>query len=110
MINNIKVGERPLTQEERQQLLSMANDPDKLNKQGRISWKDVAKALSIHNKRALYDRLANYWKFKPWTGNTDKEEGALALAMNEQLEDGYAKHSLKAIVESHGGCAYQRTG
>ena len=153
VINNIKVGERPLTQEERHRLLSMANDPDKLNNKGRISWKDIAKALSIkpgmlnynrqgddgegktglignrtaqaishsvglprwnelgkekqaelvedllsiHNKRALYDRLVNYWNFEPWNGTSDKEEAALALAMNEQLEDGYGKHSLKAI-------------
>ena len=150
VINNIKIDDEPLTKEQRNKLLLMTDDPDQLNKQGRISWKDVAKALgvrskrlnynrqgddgeglignrtaqaishsiglqswtelerekrvelvedllSIHNTRALYDRLVNYWKFEPWTGTTDKEGAALALTMNEQLEDGYGKHSLKAI-------------
>ena len=153
VVNNIKIDDQPLTLKQRKQLLLMTNDPDQLNKQGRIAWKDVAKALgvhskklnynrqgdggegktglignrtaqaishsigaqrwrelvrekqvnlvedllSIHNKRALYSRLVNCWEFEPWTGTTDLEGAALALTMNEQLEDGYAKHSLKAI-------------
>ena len=153
VINNIKIDDEPLNQEQRKQLLLMANDPNQLNKQGRIARKDVAEALgvhskrlnynrqgddgegetglignrtaqaishsigsqrwkelervkqvnlvedllSMHNKRALYDRLVEDWEFEAWTGTTDKEGAALALTMNEQLEDGYAKHSLKAI-------------
>ena len=155
VVNNIKIDERLLTDEERQRLLSTANDPSRLNKQGRISWKDIAKVLGVHskrlnynrqgddgegktglignrtaqaisnsiglhrwnelgkekqvelvedllsiqNKRALYDRLVNHWQFEPWNGNAGANEEceALALTMNEQLEDGYGKHSLKAI-------------
>ncbi len=152
VVNNIQVGERPLTLKERQLLLSMTADPSRLNSHGRISWGEVAKVLgvrvkrinygqgddgegktglignrtakaisdsigyqcwnelskekqaelvedllSIHNKRALYDRLVKHWQFEPWNGNTEDEGQALSLTMNEQLEDGYGKHSLKAI-------------
>ena len=169
VVNKLKIDESPLTSVQREQLLSMANDPDQLNKQGRVAWKDVAKVLgvrskrlnfnrqgdegegktglvgnrtaqaisqsigsqrwhdlgkekqwqlvedllSINNKRALYERLVNHWKFKPWNANTEEEESeALALAMNEQLEDGYGKHSLKAInallPHLHEGLDYYR--
>ena len=153
VINNIKIKEKPLNPEQRQQLLTLADDPGRLNDKGRISWKKVASALgvkhgdinygqggdtgegktgllgnrtaqaishsigidawqelgekrtdlvedllTIHDKKALYNRLVEHWKFAPHRGedNPDKE-GALGLAMNEQLEDGYGKHSLKAV-------------
>lgn len=169
VINNIKIGEGPLNEEQRQKLLERANNPDKLNKSGRISWNDVAKALgvkrkdinyrddgdsktglfgnrtaqaisdaigidawqalsekgqaklvedllTIHNKVALYKRLSNHWydrlvnhqkedlrkagkQFAPYQPGDDPEKGALGLTMNEQLEAGYGKHSLKAINE-----------
>lgn len=57
----------------------------------------VEDLLTMHNRKALYDRLINHWKFAPWQPHDNTEEGALGLAMNEQLEDGYGKHSLKAI-------------
>jgi len=150
VINNIKVDGQPLTDEQRQALLSMADDPEHLNQKGRISWSKVKSTpeinkkslnygrgedgksekaglpgnrtiqaisksigydrwkqmdkkkqtlliedlLSINNKRALYDRLVNHWKFEPWDGQKSE---ALDLAMNEELEAGYGKHSLKAI-------------
>ncbi len=150
MINNIKIGKQPLSEEQRQTLFTLANDPDKLNKSGRIAWKEITKALgvkqhnysrgddgegktglignrtaqaisacigkdqwralspkdkialvedllSIHNKRALYKRLVGYWGFARYESGDDPAKGALGLVMNEQLEDGYGKHSLKAI-------------
>ncbi len=57
----------------------------------------VEDLLSIHNKKALYNRLVNYWKFASYRHGADPEKAALGLAMNEQLEDGYGKHSLRAI-------------
>ncbi len=157
VINNIEIGGTSLNAEQRQQLLDLADNPGKLNKSGRISWKDVAKhlgvkfkdinysrggddsegktglignrtaqaisdsigidkwqglgkgkqaelvedLLTIHNKKALYDRLVNHWKFDPYQSdsNPEKDKGALGLAMDEQLEMGYGKHSLKAVNE-----------
>ena len=52
---------------------------------------------TIHNKKALYNRLVNHWEFSPYCRDSDPEKGALGLAMNERLEDGYGKYSLKAI-------------
>ncbi len=155
VINNIQIGEKPLSAEQREQLTNLADDPERLNKQGRISWKEVARALDVkvknlnygenrddgagknglignrtaqaishsidirqwqklgkekqiklvedlhtmHNKKALYDRLVKYWKFPSYLPNRNHEKGALGLAMNEQLEDGYGKYSLKAVNE-----------
>ena len=152
VINNIKIGENPLNEEQRQKLLELANNPDALNKSGRISWSDVAKALgvkrkdinyrddgdsktglfgnktiqaisdsigidvwralgekrqtelvedllTIHNKVALYNRLVTHWKFASYQPGDDLEKGALGLTMNERLEAGYGKHSLKAVNE-----------
>ncbi len=152
VINNIKIDGTSLNAEQRQQLLDLADNPDKLNKSGRVSWKDVAKhlgveardvnynegddlvgnrtaraiihsigiekwqdlgekkqqaelvedLLTIHDKKALYDRLVNHWEFAPYQSGSNPEQaeqGALGLAMNEQLEMGYGKHSLKAVNE-----------
>lgn len=62
----------------------------------------VEDLLTIHNKVALYHRLVDHWKFAPYQSGDDLEKlekGALGLTMNEQLEDGYGKHSLKAVNE-----------
>lgn len=167
VINNIKIGPDYLDESQRLKLLNLANDPATLNKNGRISWKDVAKELgvkqkeinyqrtgeddvgtglignrtaqaicssigvekwkeiekdkektktinetnvsadkllvedllTIHNRKALYDRLVNYWGFAPYNQGDEIEKGALGLAVNEKLESGYAKHSLKATKE-----------
>lgn len=56
----------------------------------------VEDLLTIHKKEDLYKRLVDHWEFSP---RDDRKQGALGLAMNEQLEDGYGKHSLKAIKE-----------
>ncbi len=153
MVNNIKIGEAPLSKEQRRQLSALADNPNELNQSGRISWKKVAETLgvkpkdinysqggdegegktglvgnktalaisnsingrawqelgkkkqielvedllTIHNKKALYDRLVKHWNLAPYQSDGNSEEGALGLAMNEQLEDGYGKHSLKAV-------------
>ena len=153
MINNVKIDHKPLTSAQREQLLSMANDPKQTNEQSRIAWKDVAAMLkvsrrqlnydrqgdegegktgltgnrtvkeisksigiqcwhdlgehkqkqlvedllSINNKCALYDRLVNHYGFTPYDGKTGEAGQALELTMNEDLEDDYAEHSLKAI-------------
>ena len=155
VINNIIVGEKPLTEEQRNTLLQATNDPAKLNDKGRISWKEAAQILgvkhkdinynrggddgegksglfgnrtaqaisrsigvnawrkldhdqqiklvedllTIHNKKTLYQRLVGHWKFRPYQQGDDLTQGALGLAMNEQLEEGYGKHSIKAIKE-----------
>lgn len=156
VINNITVGEKPLTEEQRNTLLEATNNPGKLNdKTGRIAWKEVAQILgvkpkdinynrgnddgegktglfgnrtaqaisrsigvdawqkldhdqqiklvedllTIHNKKTLYQRLFSHWGFKPYQQGDDLTQGTLGLAMNEQLEDGYSKHSIKAIKE-----------
>lgn len=155
VINNITVGEKPLTAEQRNTLLEATNNPGKLNDKGRISWKEVAQILgvkpkdinynrggddgegktglfgnrttqaisrsigvakwqefsndkqielvedllTIHNKKTLYQRLVNHWRLRPYQQGDDLTQGALGLAMNEQLEEGYGKHSLKAIKE-----------
>ena len=52
---------------------------------------------TIHNKKDLYKRLVEHWGFAPYREGSNTEAGALGLTMNEKLEDGYAKHSLKAI-------------
>lgn len=145
VINNIKVAQRPLTEEQRNTLLEATNNLDKLNDKGRIAWKEVGKILgvkpkdinykkgddlfgnrtaqaisrsvgkdvwqrfsndeqiklvedllTIHKKEDLYKKLVNCWEFSP---RDDRKQGALGLAMNEQLEEGYGKHSLKAIKE-----------
>ena len=54
---------------------------------------------TIHNKKDLYKRLVDHWEFAPYQPGDDVKTGALGLTMNEKLEDGYAKHSLKAINE-----------
>ena len=154
MINNIKIEGRPLDTEQRDKLVELANNPDKLNQNGRISWREVAETLGVPrssvnysqrgdngdgksglvgnktaqaisnsigikdwrrlgiekkqvalvedlhtmpNKLALYNRLVNHWEFSPYDPNGDNALGALELAMNEELEDGYGKHSLNAI-------------
>ena len=155
IINHLKVGEKPLSKKQRQELIALTNNPDSLNKQGRISWKNVAKVLgakvkdldwcegdyegeakkglignrtalaishsigvdawhklgekkqtelvedlhTMHNKKALYNRLVNYWNLSPYRPDSYHEHGALELTMNEQLEDNYGKYSLKAINE-----------
>lgn len=155
VINNITVGEKPLTAEQRNTLLETTNDPGKLNDKGRISWKEAAQILgvkpkdinynrggddgagktglfgnrtaqaisrsigidawrkldndlqiklvedllTIHNKKTLYQRLVNHWGFSPCQQGDDLTQSALGLVMNEQLEDGHSKHSLKAIKE-----------
>lgn len=146
VINNIKVAQKPLTEEQRNALLEATNNLDKLNDEtGRIAWKEVAQILgvkpkdinykkgddlfgnrtaqaiihsigenvwqrfsndeqiklvedllTIHNKKDLYIRLVEHWKFSP---RDDRKQGALCLVMNEQLEGGRGKHSLKAIKE-----------
>ena len=154
IINNLQIRGQALTQVQRQQLAELTDNPEELNKSGRIAWKDVAKhlgvsrknlnysrgdneetgktglpgnktikaicesigletwrklsvdcraqlvedLLTIHNKKTLYNRLVNYWKLAPYTSGDDKDKkGALHLTMNESLEDGYGKHSLKAL-------------
>lgn len=155
LVNNLHVDQKPLNKEQRQQLVTLASDPALLNKQGRISWKEIAKTLKVdakdinygkggddgegktglignrtaqaiahsigihtwqklgkkkqvqlvedlhtmHNKKALYNRLISHWKFSPYKRSGNPEKGALGLVMNEQLEDGYGKYSLKAINE-----------
>ena len=157
VINNIKVAQKPLTEEQRNTLLEATNDPTKLNNKGRISkgevckilgvkskeinhdWDDddgegktslpgnrtaqaisrsigvnawrkldndqqiklVEDLLTIHNPKDLYKRLVNpkHWGFSRYQLGDDLTQGALGLAMNEQLEGGYGKHSLKAIKE-----------
>lgn len=144
VINNIKVAQKPLTEEQRNTLLKATKNLDKMNdKTGRISWEKVAQVLgvkpkdinykkgddlfgnrtaqaiirsigkdvwqsfsndeqiklvedllTIHKKEDLYKRLVDHWEFSP---RDDREKGALGLVMNEQLEGGYGKHSLKAI-------------
>lgn len=59
----------------------------------------VEDLLTIHNKKTLYQRLVSHWRFRPYQQGDDLTQGALGLAMNEQLEEGYGKHSLKAIKE-----------
>lgn len=59
----------------------------------------VEDLLTIHDKKALYDRLVKHWKFACYQLGTDLEKGALGLAMNEKLDGGYGKHSLKAVKE-----------
>lgn len=156
MINNITVGEKPLTAEQRNTLLEATNNPNNLNDKGRISWEKVAQILgvkskninynrggddgegktglfgnrtaqaisrsigvakwqefsndeqielvedllTIHNPKDLYERLVNskkHWSFRPYQQGNDLTQGALGLTMNEQLEGGHGKHSLKAI-------------
>lgn len=164
MINNIKIDNTPLDKLQRKKLLDLANNPDELDKYGRIKWEKVAaklkiekkeinynkdsendnqgeglignrtaKAVSetigienweklskrektkksgeivthaslliedlltIHDKKALYNRLVNHWKFASYKEGKKIEKDALGLAMNEKLESGYGKHSLKAI-------------
>lgn len=158
VINNITVGEKPLTEEQRNTLLEATNDPGKLNDKGRISWKEAAQILgvkpkdinynrggddgagktglfgnrtaqvisrsigvakwqefsndeqielvedllTIHNPKDLYERLVNpkkHWRFRRYQQGDDLTQGALGLVMNEQLEGGPGKHSLKAIKE-----------
>lgn len=155
VINNITVGEKPLTAKQRNTLVRATNDPGKLNDKGRISWKEAAQSLGVkpkdinynrggddgagktglfgnrtaqaisrsigidawrkldndqqiklvedllttHNKKTLYQRLVNHWGFSPYQQGDDLTQGALGLTMNEQLEEGYGKHSLKAIKE-----------
>ena len=59
----------------------------------------VEDLLTIHNPKDLYKRLHKRWGFMPYQRGDDLTQGALGLAMNEQLEGGYGKHSLKAIKE-----------
>lgn len=59
----------------------------------------VEDLLTIHNPKDLYQRLVSHWGFRPYQQGDDLTQGALGLAMNEQLEEGYGKHSLKAIKE-----------
>ena len=156
VINNITVGEKPLTAEQRNTLLEATNDPGKLNNEGRIprgevgrilgvkskemnhDWDDddregktglpgnrtaqaisrsigvdawrkldndqqiklVEDLLTIHNKKDLYERLVSCcWGFRRYQRGNDLTQDALGLTMNEQLEGGYGKHSLKAIKE-----------
>ncbi len=65
------------------------------NKQTKL----VEDLQTIHNKKDLYKRLVDHWEFAPYQPGDDAETGALGLTMNEKLEDGYGKHSLKAINE-----------
>ncbi len=76
---------------------------------GANKWRELGKdkqiklvedLQTIHNKKDLYYRLVTHWKFAPYQpGDNKKEKGALGLTMDEELEDGYGKHSLKAINE-----------
>lgn len=158
VINNIKVDNDLLTAEQRQELVDACNNPERLNKSGRIPWSGrdnsvasilnvsrrrinydrggpdddgkgglpgnrtaqaisdsigvkawralgekrqqaalVEDLLTIHDKKALYDRLGQHWKFAPYQRGADPEKGALGLAMNEKLDSGYGRHSLKAV-------------
>ena len=153
VINNLKIEGTPLDTGQRKRLLDATNNPDALNRSGRIPWKKVTKILevghqklnyesndelgktglignktaqaisksigveewqkldknkqvrlvedllTIHNKKDLYKRLVEKWKFPPYQSGASTETGALGLTMNESLEDGYGKHSLKAINE-----------
>ena len=157
VINNITVGEKPLTAEQRNTLLKATNNPDNLNDKGRISWKEAAQILgvkpkainynrggddgegktglfgnrtaqaisrsigvdawrkldhdqksnlvedllTIHDPKNLYQRLIkpSPWGFSRYQQGDDLTQGALGLVMNGQLEEGYGKHSIKAIKE-----------
>ncbi len=57
----------------------------------------VEDLITMHNKKALYDRLIRHWKFPCYQAGGSLTEGALGLAMNEGIESDYGKHSLKAI-------------
>lgn len=60
----------------------------------------VEDLLTIHNPKDLYQRLVSCcWGFRRYQQGDDLTQGALGLTMNEQLEGGYGKHSLKAIKE-----------
>ena len=148
VINNLRINGEALTEDQREQLASLADDPKNLNRLGRMSKRVIAKSLgviprslnykeeedglignrtvlaisnsigrdtwarlsaheqidlvedilTIHNKKALYQRLVDHWGLAPYQlGDKEDKEGALNLTMNEQLEDGYGKYSLKAV-------------
>ena len=60
----------------------------------------VEDLLTIHNPKDLYERLVSCcWGFRRYQRGNDLTQDALGLTMNEQLEGGYGKHSLKAIKE-----------
>ena len=75
------------------------------NRQGQCIWNSysyekqkqlVEDLLTIHNQKALYNRLVNYWCFSSYQ-ESGEESIALKLVMDLKLEEGYTKYSLKAI-------------
>ena len=155
VINNLTVDGEPLKKEQRECLLEMSEDPEKLTQKGFISWSKVAKALGIskkklnygedkqglvgnrtiqaisqsiggldnwkkldresqirlvedliriQDKKALYHRLVKHYRLSAGAGGQ-----AVNVCMGKLLpgsgtkyslpENGYAKHSLKAIME-----------